>query len=359
MTAANIAIENDRRVLPFDFLRGIAIIGVIAIHAVSRFPTMSSTLNRVVNLGHFGVQLFFMVSAMTMCHMWDIREGENFRTLKFYIRRMMRIAPMFWLAIPVYLLINGTEPGYWAPQGISARQIVLTATFMHGFWPDSFNAVVPGGWSIAVEMTFYLVFPFIISRTRNQYGFLWLAAGAYFLNALAIAPATTLFFNDHYHVAGSILIANFLYYNFFNQLPIFFLGMAIYHKGLHGEKIIIAWILTSLLLAYTKTISHQSFYFVLAIITMYYSSAFAIKKSLHNAAINELGRNSYVIYLSHFIIMNIIGHALRLLPRLDNVAFVFAIVSTTALGYLVSRLAAITIDSGSHALTRKWINALG
>ena len=39
-----------------------------------------------------------------------------------------------------------------------------TAFFLHGLHPEAINSVIPGGWSIAVEMTFYLFFPkYIIS----------------------------------------------------------------------------------------------------------------------------------------------------------------------------------------------------
>lgn len=57
---------------------------------------------------------------------------------------------MFWLAIPFFLLLNGKAPAW---------EVATIALFVHGFHPQSINSVVPGGWSIAVEMTFYAVFP--------------------------------------------------------------------------------------------------------------------------------------------------------------------------------------------------------
>jgi len=58
---------------------------------------------------------------------------------------------MFWLAIPFFLLLTG--------KGAPAWEVATTALFVHGFHPQTINSVVPGGWSIAVEMTFYAVFP--------------------------------------------------------------------------------------------------------------------------------------------------------------------------------------------------------
>jgi peptidoglycan/LPS O-acetylase OafA/YrhL len=56
--------------------------------------------------------------------------------------------PAFWL-------------GQWAPTGVHPSYFVLTALFVHGWHPYTFDSIVPGGWSIAVEMTFYVFFPFL------------------------------------------------------------------------------------------------------------------------------------------------------------------------------------------------------
>jgi peptidoglycan/LPS O-acetylase OafA/YrhL len=100
------------------------------------------------------VQLFYFTSALTMCYVWKLCESETGRWWKFYVRRFLRIAPLYWLATLVCLLVYGLGASYWTPDGIGIRHVVLNALFWHGFWPDTINSVVPGGWSIAVEMTF-------------------------------------------------------------------------------------------------------------------------------------------------------------------------------------------------------------
>ena len=103
--------------------------------------------------------------------MWKLREGEVNRIKNFYIRSFFRIAPLFWIAIPVYLLVNGLDKTAEAPAGIGFTQLFLTATFMHGFWPDSINSIVPGGWSIAVEISFYALFSYLILKIGNKKNF--------------------------------------------------------------------------------------------------------------------------------------------------------------------------------------------
>ncbi|RIZ68641.1 MAG: acyltransferase [Methylococcales bacterium] len=170
----------------FDLLRGLAILSVICVHISQVFQIHIKYVDSILAAGRFGVQLFFFVSALTMCYMWELRNGEANQVVKFYVRRFLRIAPLFWIAIPAYLWINGVDESHWMPEGVGLHQIFLTAMFLHGFWPDSINSVVPGGWSIAVEMTFYLIFPLLITHINNRDYFLYLAIVCYFLNVALI-----------------------------------------------------------------------------------------------------------------------------------------------------------------------------
>jgi len=134
--------DQAPRLRTLDFLRGLAILGVISIHATQHFPSHIKALDFLLANGWVGVQVFFFVSAYTMCHMWRLREGETHPTIKFYIRRFLRIAPLFWVAIAVYLIVDGASASFFAPSGIGPLQIGLAATFLHGFRPDAINAVV-------------------------------------------------------------------------------------------------------------------------------------------------------------------------------------------------------------------------
>ena len=48
--------------------------------------------------------------------------------------------------------------------------MVLTFFFLHSSSVTAYNSVVPGGWSIAVEMQFYLLFPLLIYLFRRRNG---------------------------------------------------------------------------------------------------------------------------------------------------------------------------------------------
>src|SRR5579862_5415597 len=147
-----------------DAVRGLAFLAVLIVHAalsVGQFYGRS-----ILAKGGYGVQLFFLASAITLCFSMAARQRiDAHPVIYFYVRRLFRIAPLFWLAILFYSLFPGVMPAFWlsqwAPDGVRPSYFALTACFLHGWHPYTFNSIVPGGWSIAVEMTFYAIFPFL------------------------------------------------------------------------------------------------------------------------------------------------------------------------------------------------------
>ena len=110
-------------------MRGWAILLVIMVHSSQLAPALDGAFAKIAAQGARGVQLFYVASALTLTMSWHARRDG---TVPFYLRRLFRIAPMFWLAIPFFLLINGTGESYWAPDGIHGWQIAATAMFVHG-----------------------------------------------------------------------------------------------------------------------------------------------------------------------------------------------------------------------------------
>ncbi len=162
-----------------DAVRGIAFLGVLLVHSAEACGKSDSSL---FMQGAYGVQLFFLASAITLCNSMASRHEANREgCLKFYLRRIFRIAPLFWLSMVFYWSVPDVIPRIWltqwAPEGIHPSYFVLTAFFIHGWHPYTFNSIVPGGWSIAVEMTFYLLFPLCFYYITNlRKAVLWILA---------------------------------------------------------------------------------------------------------------------------------------------------------------------------------------
>jgi peptidoglycan/LPS O-acetylase OafA/YrhL len=142
-----------------DALRGYAILGVIAVHASAFFPDqLPGVLTSLTAEGARGVQLFFVTSALTLSLSWNSRADG---AAAFYIRRLFRIAPMFWLAIIYYVGRDGFCCHTYAPDGFGWRHVAMAALFVHGFLPDTITSVVPGSWSVGDEVIFYAIFPLV------------------------------------------------------------------------------------------------------------------------------------------------------------------------------------------------------
>lgn len=163
-------IQSNVRRLPFvDALRGWAILGVIVGHCVLFFHPANQIVFGMLLVGGHGVQLFFITSAFTLCRSAETRRGEHRPTMNFFIRRLFRIAPMFYLAAAFYLLLWGRGDAPMLSPGpyVSGAEILSTLTFTNGwgrFWQ---NRVVPGGWSVVVEVYFYLIFPLLFRWIRS------------------------------------------------------------------------------------------------------------------------------------------------------------------------------------------------
>jgi peptidoglycan/LPS O-acetylase OafA/YrhL len=97
-----------------DSLRGIAILGVVLVHSSRRHDIplpIGAHVGQVAFSGQRGVALFFVVSAFTLFLSNDNRKDEHSPVLNFFIRRVFRLAPMFYLATLLMFTVYGRAIG--------------------------------------------------------------------------------------------------------------------------------------------------------------------------------------------------------------------------------------------------------
>lgn len=165
------------RLAALDVGRSIAVAGVVAVHLSFQFPNLPKSVELIARMGQYGVQLFFVISAITIFMTLEVDHerfsGARHITLRFYIKRFFRIAPLYYAAIAIYGLISwgALRSGYeraWVLGTHSPADVLLNVLFLHALSPSAINNVVPGGWSIGVEMLFYLFAPLIFFFTRSR-----------------------------------------------------------------------------------------------------------------------------------------------------------------------------------------------
>ncbi len=296
-----------------DALRGLAVAGVVLVHTGRQAMPPSAGLRAAMNLGASGVHLFFVVSALTLCLSWARRSPHESHPLRnFLIRRVARVAPMFYLAIALYLALHGPAPGYWAPNGIHASGIAATALFVHGFHPETINAVVPGGWSIAAEMGFYAILALclpVLASTRSALLFLAASLVLFVLNSIVVPHLFAYPAEQHY------LVPNFIRFNLFGQLPVFAAGVVCwvaFRRGAADRRVAAGAALCMLVAGYwwwrlpqpLCTPAAGAFLAGAALLLAHRPARLFV-----NGATIALGKRSYSIFLLHFAVLDALSRS--------------------------------------------------
>lgn len=88
----------------------------------------------------------------------------------FYRRRFFRIVPSYVFNVLVMLLFVALPRGLYRQPGDAALDVLAHLTFTHNFFRFSYFATPLNGvlWTLAVEVQFYLVFPFLAKAFRKM-----------------------------------------------------------------------------------------------------------------------------------------------------------------------------------------------
>jgi peptidoglycan/LPS O-acetylase OafA/YrhL len=306
--------------------------------------------------GARGVQLFFVLSAFTLCMSWD---RGNDTVASFYVRRLFRIAPMFWLASVSFICATGN-------MGTGRGDVIFTSLFLHGFRPTAINSVVPGGWSIADEMTFYALFPFIffLSKKPILTGSLIIALGAVCL--LFYGRLVLLFHNSFGYETA--IAGDYFFLWFPNQFSAFLFGFIAFYvdkngvgKALTNKIGVLACMVIIVALPFIPFLVNRIYIYEALFAYIVVCAVRGHAVFLVNKILSYIGERSFSGYLVHFFVLGVIfpipfhGASLGRLSRSmgDGVAgylcffpmFAAITVGISALTYRLIELPTITMGS--------------
>lgn len=300
--------ENNFENLSYiDSLRAVAIFLVVICHVSQAQREISNFIRIIFDFGKIGVQLFFFISAYTMCLSMN-KHKEEHSIRNFYIRRFFRISPLYYVGITIYFVVSMIP---FMQHGVviadheaySTFNVLSNIFFVHGLIPSANNSIVPGGWSIGTEMLFYIFFPFIFMMYgRIGYKMNYVAPFLSLLLANAFLLVVWQFENG-------VLTNSFFYYNILNQLPVFIVGISYYHIEKTGS------------LNFSKAFNVMAFLILIFIsFVLMYKMEFNVSLSVFVAGISfifllnffkqidyqfpllqRLGQLSFSIYIFHFL----------------------------------------------------------
>jgi len=356
-----------------DALRGIAILGVIMLHVSSlTVHPVTGILSKFTTEGQIGVQLFYIVSALTLFLSLQSSHymGKVSETVKYFLRRFFRIAPLFYLLLIGIFFFTFIKPlGFFSYVDKNILNFILSFTFTNSFFPVYINNIITGQWSIAVEMLFYIFVPIFFLKIKSLSD-----AKKYFLYSIILAfiiETTSLMIFSH---ATDDSWKGFLLYSLPIQLPVFMLGFVSFFLVYNADGKIsntdhtsiiktiayifsIAFITEALFLIIEFIFLHKidrsiidlRIYIksiVLLCLVVYLAKGYL--SVLNNALFRFLGKISYSLYLTHFMTLMLIARSSIYISSVKHMnmysEYIFLLIITVTISSIISYITYTLIE---------------
>jgi peptidoglycan/LPS O-acetylase OafA/YrhL len=266
-------------------------------------------------IGPLGVKLFFVLSGflITFLLLAEEKKTSTISIKKFYVRRILRIWPLYFLIISLSLFVLPnfgffTWPGF-EKEIVSQNMMPKTVLFFTFFANLAlvFFGTIPYAsqtWSIGTEEQFYLIWPIILKKIKKYRIFIMLSIilGYYLISALLKMPFSNFIpyknifkaFWDGFTI-DCMAIGGFFAVILFTDSKYlkYFLNRWFFYVALCTVTICV-------ILGYNFPIFDSQIYCVLfGIIILNFAANRNIKISLENKYFNYLGQISYGLYMYH------------------------------------------------------------
>jgi peptidoglycan/LPS O-acetylase OafA/YrhL len=165
------AVAPSKRCVELDGLRGLAAICAVLWHYTDRAKHLSSAVamfRHVVSISPAGMDMFFVLSGFLIGGiLLKTKDSPNYYKT-FYMRRLHRIIPIYYVWIIAFGLISifvpairrALPPHYSMPMVMAAYFL-----FLQNFASPILSVIwLEATWSLAVEEHFYLFMPAIVKR---------------------------------------------------------------------------------------------------------------------------------------------------------------------------------------------------
>lgn len=157
MNAITVTAEDrSRHILTVDAARGLFAIGVMVYHLL-RWERIAA----IYQLGFYCVYAFFVISGFALYVTYSERLGSTKAIRSYAVRRYRRISPLFYLSIALSVWLNGAPDDF-------LHKLALNAALVFGLANPGQTSLVTGGWSIGIEMVFYLALPLIVAASGKS-----------------------------------------------------------------------------------------------------------------------------------------------------------------------------------------------
>ena len=241
---------NTNKIAGLDSLRFFAFLSVFLFHSTGMFK-----------FGYLGIDFFFVLSSflLTFLALNEIKTTNNFSKINFFVRRSLRIYPLFFLVLLFTFIIIPHLLGFYNQKITLPENKFFYYFFLSNFDVSDHVFALKFLWSIAIEEQFYLLFLLLSLFFKRNF----------FLPILILCFVYLI-----YNVIASVFHWN-TYFNTLNYFADFAVGMGIaklfYYLSKIHLRLIVAALLLSALICYGFYQINYLLYFVKLPLAVFFS----------------------------------------------------------------------------------------
>lgn len=160
---------NRIRISELDGVRGLAIVLVFIYHFFLHLYELSPSLpgleaiQKVTDVGWLGVDLFFVLSGYLITGILLETRSQPHYYRNFYGRRVLRIFPIYYIAITLIFLLADPQEYKGLGQFVVAHYLYLQ-NWLFALGASALPNLVGHFWSLCIEEQFYIVWPWVALR---------------------------------------------------------------------------------------------------------------------------------------------------------------------------------------------------
>lgn len=217
--------NNSKRLLELDVLRGIAALGVVLFHYTTQYNIeYGHSQEMLFNFpyGKYGVELFFLISGFVIFMSLERTKKD----LDFLVWRFSRLYPAYWASVILTFVTTVFTSGILS-QEVNWRDFLVNLTMLQEFFkiPDLDGSY----WTLGVELSFYVIMFALYKAKLLKYidtiviGWLLLLAATIFLEKLNILSVDSriitflMLGRPHLSVYANLFIAGMMLYKIYKE----------------------------------------------------------------------------------------------------------------------------------------------
>jgi peptidoglycan/LPS O-acetylase OafA/YrhL len=315
------------RIYSLQALRGVAVLGVVLFHMTAvehKYAGGDILLPALLDFFQLGVDLFFVISGFVMVIVSRGRFQKIAESRRFLFNRLARIYPTYWLYFFLTLAVLLLQPGL-VNSSHGSSNLLLSFLLL----PNDKVLLVMVAWSLLFELWFYLVFSGLMCFRER---WLPLMLGGW---ALILVLFNSLQDWQDYNSALKIMLHPYALE--------FIIGVALarWFYSHHSARIPSIWVYAALavallpgigLIGYYRMFDDQSLLRMFAVGGVFGTLVLGLallerRKHLSMPRfLVAVGDMSYTVYLSHLLVLGVIGRAWQMLGNwpdslVDNALF--------------------------------------